>query len=357
MLIISHNALVPMVEGTTRRRAVKLIGGSMVVMAGCSGAQEQTTDEITINLASGYPDEDMYPTMWNDFEKRLEEKSDGAITVKVFGNAQQGSDREIAQKVQTGSLQMGQITVNNLGPFIPELSVKNLPGLIPSIQKGNQLLNSQTWKDFAWPKARNSSFEPLFSWMFDFRHAGVNPGVVEEGIKTPEDMEGLKVRVASQTERISFEAIGADPIQVAWPEAPSAMKEGVFDVIHSSRLSHCSVGFSGFEAHVSNPNIAATAMTYFMNKPWFNGLDQTHKDIIKEAAAEQRKEAIKTQQEAVKSAEQCIKDNGANFIDLSNSTRQKWYDIVGWQEDIWNDYQKEFDITDEVAQKLYDETN
>lgn len=361
----------------SRRSALKAAGiGFTAGLAGCAGQggggdQDQTETDgsgggtttgtatsggssgpVNVSFASGYPaGNPNYPTGLLDFKKKLEES--GEFKVTLFPDAQQGSDQEVAQKVTTGSLQMGHISVSNLGPFVPRVNVKNLPLLTPTVEAGDRLLTSDPWKNMVRSQYRKKNLEPLLEWTFDFRHIGVNPGVTEKGVQTPSDFEDVKVRVAgSDITRKAFSSIGANPVGIAWAEAPSAMKEGVFDAIHISRLAHCSYKFAAFEEFVTNPNIASTMFTVFANLPWYNDLDKTQQEIIQEAAKAQRKENIKERNAALKQAEKCIEEQGANFINIGSSNRKKWVDAVGYKNSMWDSYIPKFNFTKKQVNTL-----
>jgi TRAP-type C4-dicarboxylate transport system substrate-binding protein len=368
-----------MTKGVNRRGALATIGGGIIAsLSGCSStggsdgssssdsesgdsggsttgsSDSDASGSVNIRFASGYPaGDDSYPTGLNIIKDKLESKSDGDISVQVYPDSEQGSDQELIQKVQTGSLQMGHASLNNIAPYVQKLNVKNLPLLIPTIEAGDKLLESDTWANIMHSEFRNSEFEPMTSYMFDFRHLGVNAGVAEGGIKAPSDAKGVQIRVAgSEIVANSFSEAGASPTNIAWSEAPSAMKEGVFDAIHISRLAHCSYNFGEIEEYVTNPNIANTIHGMVMNKSFYDGLDQTYQEIIQETYDEHYTEMISMRDAALADAEKCIEDQGATFTELSDSQRQKWIDQVGYTNGMWDESISNFGVTRETVNKI-----
>jgi len=61
--------------------------------------------------------------------KRLEEKSNGKLRMKVFPNQQLGSERELLELLQIGSLEMTKVSAAALEGFAPTMSVFGLPYL------------------------------------------------------------------------------------------------------------------------------------------------------------------------------------------------------------------------------------
>lgn len=362
-----------MSKSVNRRKALATIGGGIVAsLSGCAGAggggssggdssggttgsaDSDSRDPVSIGFASGYPaGDDAYPTGLNIIKDKLESKSDGDISVQVYPQSEQGSDQELIQKVQTGSLQMGHASLNNVAPYVQKLNVKNLPLLIPSIEAGDKLLEDDIWSDMMHPEMREANLEPMTSYMFDFRHLGVIEGIAEGGVKLPTDAEGMKVRVAgSEIVAKSFSSAGANPVNIAWSEAPSAMKEGVYDGIHISRLAHCSYKFGEIEEYVTNPNIANTIHGMVMNKSFYDGLDQTYQEIIQETYDEHYTEIKSMRDAALNEAVSCIEDQGATFNELTDSQRQNWIDQVGYKNSTWDEYIEDFGVTRETVDKI-----
>lgn len=355
-----------------RRDAIKAVGSTVVGLglAGCSdnstGGQGTTRtptpttasssggqQSVTVNFASPFAaDDSSYPTGVAEFAQRIEEKSDGNISVNVFPNGQQGSQLETAQKVQAGSLHLAHLSVNNWSTFVPELNVKNLPFIVKTFDQADALLESEAWNDLTTDLVRDKNFEPLVEWMFEFRHLGERPGATENGWRTPSDGEGLKVRISgSQVAKRTFEELGASPQQMPGGEMVTAMKEGVIDAIHVSRFFHCSSA-SQVEAYVTDPNMQGTFFTYYMNKSFFDSLDQANRDAVLEASEEQLQANKEARDSALEEANACIADNDTEVVELSDSERQQWVDQVGWENSIWDGTISEMGLTREDVENL-----
>ena len=60
--------------------------------------------------------------------RSIEDKTGGKITVQIFPNAQMGNERDTAQAVRQGSLEMGAIGVGLMN-WVPEMSITDAPFL------------------------------------------------------------------------------------------------------------------------------------------------------------------------------------------------------------------------------------
>ena len=78
--------------------------------------------------------------------QRLEEKSGGRIKVKVYPNQQLGTERELVELLQIGSLGMTKVSAASLEAFSPEISVLGLPYLFRDDAHMNHVLKGEIGK-------------------------------------------------------------------------------------------------------------------------------------------------------------------------------------------------------------------
>nr|WP_304413213.1 TRAP transporter substrate-binding protein DctP [Geomicrobium sp. JCM 19039] len=99
------------------------------------GNQEGTTDEIaidseyTIQFAHVVNPSTAKGQAADYFAERLEEQTDGRIAVTVYPDSQLGSDREITEQIQSGTIQMNAPFTGVMPAFVPQYQVYDLPYL------------------------------------------------------------------------------------------------------------------------------------------------------------------------------------------------------------------------------------
>ena len=92
-------------------------------------APEPEYPEITISIGhSGAPDghADIAAVK---FKELVESGSDGLMTVEVFPSSQLGSERDLVEGAQLGSIDAGVVSAEILESFVPEVGVVSLPFL------------------------------------------------------------------------------------------------------------------------------------------------------------------------------------------------------------------------------------
>ncbi|HHY91907.1 MAG TPA: TRAP transporter substrate-binding protein DctP, partial [Firmicutes bacterium] len=101
----------------------------MLVLAGCSSspapgpqggaapaAQAPAKGAIQIKYATVGPDDHPYTIMSKKFKELIEAKTNGQVQVTLFPNAQLGSEREMAEGVRMGTIQMTTVTTDGTLP-------------------------------------------------------------------------------------------------------------------------------------------------------------------------------------------------------------------------------------------------
>src|SRR6516164_2379905 len=98
-----------------------LTGGSQIP----AFAQPSTTLKASDVHPAGYPTVAAVESLG----KKLEQATNGRLTVQMFGSMQLGGEKEAIEQAQVGALQMARVSVGAIGPVIDDLNVFNLPFL------------------------------------------------------------------------------------------------------------------------------------------------------------------------------------------------------------------------------------
>src|SRR3546814_11423009 len=86
------------------------------------------------------------------------------------------------------------------------------------------LVSSEAWKTEVNSRVEAKGFTPMFYFCIDPRTISIRHGV-DGPIKTPADLQGLKVRVpGSKILQQYYRLAGANPTPVAWGETPTAIR-------------------------------------------------------------------------------------------------------------------------------------
>ena len=214
--------------------------------------------------------------------KRLEEKSGGTIKVKVYPNQQLGTERELLELLQIGSLGMTKVSTASLEAFSPEISVLGLPFLFRDDAHIAQVLQGQIGKELL------LSAEKYWLRGLCFYDAGKRSFYSKsKPIESPADLKGLKIRVMESKSAINMiRGMGGSPTPVSYGELYTALQQGIVDAAENNPPSfynsrHYEVcKFYSIDEHTAIPD-----MVLISTKVWAN-LSIEEQRWVQEAADE-----------------------------------------------------------------------
>ncbi|MBZ8132186.1 DctP family TRAP transporter solute-binding subunit [Afifella sp. IM 167] len=160
------------------------------------------------------------------FNELVSEATGGKVELRIFPNAQLAGGDQMKQIEMTGrgSIDFVLTSAINATPLVPELAVFSLPYLYSDYddvdattsgapgRKIDEILAEHGIVALAWGE---NGFREVTN--------NVRP------IRTPEDMQGLKMRVAGPMYIDVMNALGANPQQMQWSETFPALQQGVVD--------------------------------------------------------------------------------------------------------------------------------
>ena len=155
---------------------------------------------------------------------RIEEKSNGQLKVDIYPSQQLGSERELIELLQIGSLGMTKVSTGTLENFAPELRVFGLPFLFKDRQHRFDVLESEIGEKLLEASVRNR-LKGL-----TFYDAGSRSFYSTQPLNSPSDLKSQKIRVMeSQTAINMVKYLGGSPTPVSWGELYTALQQGIVD--------------------------------------------------------------------------------------------------------------------------------
>jgi tripartite ATP-independent transporter DctP family solute receptor len=189
--------------------------------------------------------------------KRLEEKSNGKLRMKVFPNQQLGSERELLELLQIGSLGMTKVSAAALEGFAPTMSVFGLPYLFRDDAHQKKVLEGEI--------GRQLLLDGEEFWLrgLTYYDAGKRSFYTKDKpVAIPADLAGKKVRVMeSVTASNMVKAMGGSPTPVSYGELYTALQQGIVDAAENNPPSlytskHYEVcKFYSLDEHAALPDV------------------------------------------------------------------------------------------------------
>ncbi len=162
------------------------------------------------------------------FADEVKRLSGATMRVDLYADAKLGSERELLELVQIGSLAMTKVSAGQLEAFSPQFAIFSLPYLFDD--------RAHFWRFALSPTGERllDASVPYRLQGLTFYDAGSRSFYFGRGVRAtldhPDDLRGLSVRVMpSRTAIAMVEALGAKPVPIPFGELYSALDTGTVD--------------------------------------------------------------------------------------------------------------------------------
>ena len=246
-------------------------------------AVQPAAAKTVIKLANAGPDEPDNRTVKAVaiFKHMVEEKTNGEIEVRAYHASKLGDEREALEGIRMGTIQMGTLTSGPVPGFFKPVMLFDIPYLFSSAPAAWEFFQGETAREFKEEFRNKTGVRILDITENGYRHFTNNV----RAIKTPADMDGLKVRTMQNPAHMAMtKALGADPTPIPFSELYMALQQGVVDamecpvvLIHDMKFYEVQ-DYMVLDGHLYNP------LFIFINDRFFSNLSAQQQDIIQDAA-------------------------------------------------------------------------
>lgn len=316
-----------------------LFDSRAIAQSAAEEAKKEAAAGVKMQFATEYKIEDFvkYPVMQAQFKANVEEASKGEIFVKLFPAGQLGVGAALAQKIQSGTVSGGAVSLSNFSPFTPVVDLINIPYWCGENQRFANLVTSAAWNDEITPKVVARGYKPMFYFTVDPRTVATRKGY--KPVKVPADMAGMKMRVppSAMLQQI-YKLAGANPTVVAWGETPAAIKQGVADGLDPSLAALATFGFHDILGHVTFVKSVPDAQMFACNAAWHAALSDAQRKAFDEAASRTQIETFAQIEKARAESMKIMAANGCVFHVPTADEMKLWVEACGEQRKDWDEF-------------------
>ncbi len=278
-----------------------------LVLAGCAS---QSQDVLVLRLAHGLgPTHSVHKAMVY-LGERLEEKSGGTIRVVVYPSQQLGSERELLELLQIGSLAMAKVSAAVLEGFVPEYQVFSLPYLFRDDTHRFKVLEGPVGQELLLAGER-----VLLRGLCYYDAGSRSFYTVTRPIYTPDDLRGLKIRTLESPTQIQMvNLMGGSATPIPWGEVFTALQQGIVDGAENNPPSfylshHYEVArFYTLDEHTSIPDVLLISLHVW------NRLTPQQRQWVQEAAMESAQYQKQLWKESTEEALRAVQEAGVEII-------------------------------------------
>ena len=192
---------------------------ALVASAGIAAAE--TKLKVGHVFAADHP----WQIALNGLSEDVKAATDGEVVIEVYPSSQLGGDREVAEGLGLGTVEMGLFGTGALQVLDKRLIVEELPYAWPTRETAYAALDGELGEALADILAEHD-IVALSWWESGYRHITNSARPVE----TPADLAGMKLRVPEAELRLdTFRELGALPTPMAFSEVFTALQQNVVD--------------------------------------------------------------------------------------------------------------------------------
>jgi len=239
--------------------------------------------KVTIRLASAFEPTHILAQSAKKFQELVQTKSNGDISVQLFLGGVMGSEEECTESVSIGAVEMQAGGGLPIKTYAPQYYFLDSPYVMKDWAHYKRVfLESPIGEEARALIAKNGNTKYL-----GVVYRGVRQFTSNKPIKTPADIQGLKLRLPQLPTWVAvWKAVGALPVPVALTELFSALQTGVADASEGDVSQIQSFHLDEVQKYLSMTGHLVQTGALTINKSFFESLSKEHQALIAQAGAE-----------------------------------------------------------------------
>ena len=288
------------------------------------GHSDTTTNLINVSL--------------ENFAKYVEEQSGGAVKVDIYAAEQLGSNAEMAEMLEMGSLDAMMMPQGQEASFAPKINTLGLPFLFPDYDSVYKVLDSEIGDELVADLESHNMIQ-LAYWENGLRQTTNS----KRAINSSADFKGLKIRTPEDAMTMAiFEALGASPSPLAFSELYLALQQGTFDGQENPVSNIYANNFQDVQKYLAMTNHKYECKNMIFSLTSWNKYPEDVQNLLKEAAKtygdEHRKAIVDSQETMLKDLEEAgMEVTYPDVEELKAATASVYDDFYAqndWAEDL-----------------------
>jgi len=269
----------------------------------------------------------------------------GQVDIQIFPAAQLGPALELAQGLQTGSLEIALMGAGFMGGFEPALGIVDVPGIWPASEQAVIDIMEEALIPALRYELDHTGMRLLDYWFEEFIVYGSTIP-----LRTLEDFRGARIRtIPNPIQMAMVENLGGTPVAMDPGEMYQALLTGIVDG-NGNPLSfmagnmlqevhnYLTLSFHGIGGNYISASLA-----------WWNSLPAEWQEIFMRGIDVARAAALEAIQVEAQAAWDAYVAEGVTFIELDPAERERWMNALAPVADVFVELTGRQDILDLVV--------
>jgi len=281
-------------------------GGSDSGSAEGSGDSNEFAGGQTFTIKIGHSDTttNLINVSLENFAKYVEEQSGGAVQVDIYAAEQLGSNSEMAEMIEMGSLDAMMMPQGQEATLAPKINTLGLPFLFDDYESVYKVLDSDIGAELVADLADHNMIQ-LAYWENGLRQTTNS----KRPLNSSADFKGLKIRTPEDAMTMAiFNALGASPSPLAFSELYLALQQGTFDGQENPVSNIYANNFQDVQKYLAMTNHKYECKNMIFSLTSWNKYPEDVQNLLLEAAKtygdEHRKAIVDSQDQMLKELEE-----------------------------------------------------
>ncbi len=231
--------------------------------------------------------------------EEIADRTDGRYTIQVFSDSQLGTEAQLAEGLTLGTVDMAYLGALFASRSYGPIAIVEAPYMLRDFDHWQAYFDSDLFEEHREGFTDATGHEILAPTYYGARHVTAN-----RPIETPEDMQGLRIRVPDAPLYTLFpRTMGASPTPIAFAEVYLALQQGVVDAQENPLPTIQAQRFYEVQDYISlTGHIRNSLLTVVSGGVW-DGLSEEDREIFREVFEEA---AVNASQEIVESEQRLV---------------------------------------------------
>lgn len=261
---------------------LRKIRQTALVAALATIAANAANAETEVKIGYALAPDSHYGVAAQKWQEVVEAETDGKFKFRHFPSSGLGGEREVVEGLQLGTVEATIVSTGTLSNFVPETGVTDIPFLFRSLDHARRVLDGPVGQEIL-AKFDDAGLVAIAWGEQGFRHITNN----RNPINTPEDLAGMKLRTMENPVHLqAFNALGAAPTPMAWPEVIGALQQGTIDGQENPLSVIVSVKLNEVQKYLTLSGHVYSPAMLLVSKPFWDGLSDEDKAAFEKGATE-----------------------------------------------------------------------
>ncbi len=303
-----------------------------------------TAEPVTFSISHSYTELDQVSVELNNAAKKINERTNGAVTVNLFPNNTFGNMADGIEAVMSNAPLMLMAAYSQWEDMYYDASALQCGFVFETGEEFLEVMNTELFQNIVAEMDKVNVHPINCAFVGGMRHV-----IGKQAYVKPADIKGLKLRVPASTTYLEcFSAIGASPMGMAASEQLSALSAGTINALDQSISLIYSTKSYELVDKITLLAQQPLADALFCSSTWWNTVPEEYRVIIEE---ELNAAGLRYNQYSVENEDRMRKEMEAAGVEFFEADREAYMEMAGDLVLKYSIGQELLDVLEEIRAK------